>query len=178
MFAINKNENYSDKKNDTTKIDDNKSFDANAKYKNIINLYPSSTQTDEMNYNTIDKLLEKEKQYNKTETWNKLDKTLKIQKLHEFAEKYGKEHNLHVKEIKSLKSFFVDCLEKAKLQKTKDVNYDKDARNIISIPGLHLNAVTHNFTLKNVDAKRVSTLKSLTPKRSVSYPNLDESVHP
>jgi len=145
---------------------------SSAKYKNIINLYPTTTQTNEMNYNTIDELLEKEKQYNKSETWNKLDKTLKIQKLHQFAEKYGKEQSLPVKEIKALKLFFLDCLEKNKLQKTKEVNYDKESRVILSIPALHFNLLTNHFTLKNVDAKRVSTLKSLTPKRNISLPNL------
>lgn len=120
----------------------------------------------EMNYSMIDDILEKEKQKNKAETWNKLDKTVKIQKLHSFSEKYGKEHSLSAKDIKSLKSFFIDCLEKNKLQKTKDVNYDKEAREIISIPSLYFNTLSNNFTLKNIDPKRVSTLKSLTPKRS------------
>jgi len=133
------------------------------KYKNIINLY--SSNNDEMNYNTIDSLLEKEKQHNKTETWIKLDKTIKIQKLHQFAEKYGKDHTLPVKEIKTLKAFFVNCLEKNKLNKTKDVIYNKDTKEIASIPALLFNATTRSFTLKNIDVKHVSTLKSLTPKR-------------
>ena len=136
------------------------------KYKNIINLFPGSAETNEMNYSTIDNILEKEKQHNKTETWNKLDKTVKIQKLHVFAEKYGKENNMSVKDMKSLKAFFIDCLEKNKLQKTKDVNYDKEKREIVSIPSLFFNVANRNFTLKILDAKRVSTLKSLTPKRS------------
>ena len=33
-----------------------------SKYKNIINLFPGTTETNEMNYSTIDSLLEKEKQ--------------------------------------------------------------------------------------------------------------------
>lgn len=136
------------------------------KYKNIINLFPGSAETNEMNYSTIDNILEKEKQHNKTETWNKLDKTVKIQKLHVFAEKYGKENNMSVKDMKSLKAFFIDCLEKNKLQKTKDVNYDKEKREIVGIPSLFFNVTNRNFTLKILDAKRVSTLKSLTPKRS------------
>lgn len=136
------------------------------KYKNIINLFPGSTETNEMNYSTIDNILEKEKQHNKSETWNKLDKTVKIQKLHVFAEKYGKENNMSVKDMKSLKAFFIDCLEKNKLQKTKDVNYDKEKREIVGIPSLFFNTTNRNFTLKILDAKRVSTLKSLTPKRS------------
>jgi hypothetical protein len=146
------------------------------KYKNIINIYPGTSETDEMNYNTIDQLLEREKQHNKTETWNKLDKTIKIQKLHIFAEKYGKEHILPVKDIKSLKAFFIDCLEKNKLLKTKEVSYDKDSREITSIPALHFNSTNRNFTLKILDAKRVSTLKSLTPKRSVSLNVLNQEA--
>jgi hypothetical protein len=125
----------------------------------------NSQYGNEVNYNMIDDLLEKEKIRNKSEAWNKLDKTVKIQKLHAFSEKYGKDHNLPMKDVKSLKQFFIESLDKNKLQKTKDVNYDKEVREIISIPSLHFNNTTNNFTLKNMDAKRVSTLKSLTPKR-------------
>jgi len=113
----------------------------------------------------IDMLLEKEKQFNKTENWNKLDKTIKIQKLHNYAEKYGRDNKLPATEIKQLKQFFVESMEKQKLQKAKDVTYNKDTKEIIAIPSLYFNQVSHNFTLKNVDPKRVSTLKSLTPKR-------------
>ena len=115
--------------------------------------------------NNIDSILENEKQKNKSDSWNKLDKTVKIQKLHAFAEKYGKDNASPVKEVKNLKTFFVDCLNKAKLQKTKDVVYDKESGEIMSIPALFFNSITHNFTLKIIDSKRVSTLKSLTPKR-------------
>jgi hypothetical protein len=127
--------------------------------------YNNVTNNNDTNYNELDALLEKEKNYNKTETWNKLDKTEKIQKLHAFSEKYGKQNNYSVKEIKLLKQFFIDCLEKAKLQKTKDVVYDKESREIVSIPSLSFNPTNKNFTLRIMDPKRVSTLKSLTPKR-------------
>lgn len=117
-------------------------------------------------YTKIDQLLEKEKQHNKTESWNKLDKTIKIQKLHCFAEKYGRDNALAIKDVKALKAFFKDCLEKNKLQKTKDVVYDKDNHEISSIPSLFFHPSTKHFTLKIIDPKRVSTLKSLTPKRT------------
>jgi len=133
-----------------------------AKYKNILNQQPIDT---EANYQSIDDLLDKEKLHNKTEIWIKLDKTIKIQKLHQFAEKYGKDHTLPVKDIKALKMFFVSCLEKNKLNKTKDVLYNKETSEITSIPALHFNQTTRSFTLKITDPKRVSTLKSLTPKR-------------
>jgi hypothetical protein len=115
--------------------------------------------------NNLDAILETEKQKNKSDSWNKLDKTVKIQKLHAFAEKYGKDNAYPAKEVKNLKVFFVDCLNKAKLQKTKDVVYEKESGEITSIPALFFNSITHNFTLKIMDSKRVSTLKSLTPKR-------------
>jgi hypothetical protein len=177
MFKQNNNSNeVSGETNDvvTNKSQDNDT--KNNKYKNIINIFPGSNETNAMNYNIIDSLLEKEKLHNKTETWNKLDKTVKIQKLHIFAEKYGKENNLPVKDIKSLKSFFIDCLEKNKLQKTKDVTYDKEKREIISIPALFFNVSNRNFTLKILDAKRVSTLKSLTPKRTTLNNDLVEDT--
>lgn len=128
---------------------------------------------DQNNYNMIDRLLEQEKMNNKSENWNKLDKTVKIQKLHHFAERYGKEHGYPTKDIKLLKNFFIECLEKNKLQKTKDVIYEKDKQEITSIPALHFNQTNHNFTLKILDAKRVSTLKSLTPKRTSIKEHID-----
>ncbi len=126
------------------------------------NSMPTTEQID------LDKLLETEKQQNKVDTWNKLDKTLKTQKLHIFAEKYGKDNSLPVKDIKSLKQFFLEALEKNKLQKAKDVVYDKEKGVILSIPSLSFNVTNRAFTLKIMDAKRVSTLKSLTPKRIIS----------
>lgn len=123
------------------------------------------TYTTSMNLNAIDELLENEKQKNKCDSWNKLDKTVKTQKLHAFAEKYGKEHSYSAKDVKNLKVFFLSCLDKAKLQKTKDVVYDKDSGEITSIPSLFFNSTSRSFTLKIMDTKRVSTLKSLTPKR-------------
>jgi len=113
----------------------------------------------------VDFLLEKETLQNKNESWNKLNKTLKLQKLNSYAEKYGAEQKYSAKDIKSLKLFFLDSLERGKLQKTKEVVYDKNTQSINEIPGLFLHPTNHNFTLRIMDTKRVSTLKSLAPKR-------------
>jgi hypothetical protein len=126
------------------------------------NYHENKKDTNEVN---IDMLLERETQHNKTENWNKLDKNAKIQKLTIFSEKYGKDNHLSMKEIKKLKTFLVESLDKSKLQKTKDVLYNKETKEIISIPSLYLNTNTHNFSFKITDTKRVSTIKSLTPKR-------------
>jgi hypothetical protein len=123
---------------------------------------PSSS----LDINDIDTIMAREKLKNKNDIWSKIDKTVKTQKLHAFAEKYGKDHSHSMKEIKALKIFFINALEHGKLQKTKDVHYDKECREIIAIPALVFDANHHTFTLKNLDIKRVSTLKSLTPKRA------------
>lgn len=114
----------------------------------------------------IEAIMDREQQKNKNDVWSKIDKPLKLQKLHAFSEKYGKEHNYSMKDIKSLKTFFINALERGKLQKTKDVQYDKETKEIVGVPGLVFDSTTHNFTLKNLDSKRVSTLKSLTPRKS------------
>ena len=140
-------------------------------FTNISNNAPStqsaSSSTQIENYSAMDFLLEKEKTHNKTETWNKLNKTIKIQKLHMFAEKYGKDNTLPVKDVKSLKLFFIDSLNKSKLQKTKDVVYDKEKGVIQSIPALHFHTTNRTFTLKILDNKRVSTIKSMTPRKTI-----------
>lgn len=97
--------------------------------------------------------------------WNKLENSTKIQKLHIFSEKYGREKSLPIKEIKLLKTYFTECiLHKNKLSKSKEVNYDKDMGIITNIPGLNYNNTSKSFTIRVTDNKRVSTLKSLTPK--------------
>jgi len=146
---------------DDTKSDDKLMY----KYKSFLNSQLLSETATNNSMVQIDALLETEKKTMNTESWNKLDKRLKIQKLHAFAEKYARENALPVKEIKSLKMFFSDCLNKDKLSKVKDVDYDKQAGVINAISGLTFNTLSRTFTLRNLD-KKVSTLKSLTPKRS------------
>jgi len=142
----------------TTKKEENKLM---YKYKSLLTSQPASSSTTE-SMSHIDELLETEKKNMNSESWNKLDKRLKIQKLHAYAEKYGKENNLPMKEIKGLKTFFSECLTKDKLAKVKDVEYDKNAGVISSVSGLCFNVATRAFTIRNLD-KKVSTLKSLTP---------------
>lgn len=134
-----------------------------SKYKSV--LPTNSIYPEESSFSAIDQLLENEKIQNKKDAWNKIDKTVKIQKLHDFAERYGKDNSLPVKDIKSLKMFFNDCLNNSKLNKTKDIIYDKEKGVVTGIPSLFFNSTNRVFTLKNMDTKRVSTIKSLTPKR-------------
>jgi hypothetical protein len=159
MFAFQDTNSEKDTNADTVDTTANRN---NAKYRASIQIsdYDEST-----NYTAIDNLLETEKQNNKLESWNRINKTVKTQKLHEFAERYGKEHNIPVKDVKTLKAFFSDCLNKNKLMKAKEVIYDKERQLITSIPALLFNTVSRSYTLRITDEKRVNTLKCLTPKR-------------
>lgn len=172
MFSENNETIIIDKTEQNKKNDD--SLLKTAKYKAVVNSTQNYEQHEETNFQILNQLLEKEKNTNKSDTWNKLDKTVKLQKLHAFSEKYGKENSLPAKDVKGLKMFFNDSLEKNKLQKAKDVVYNKDTGLITSIPSLFFNILNRAFTLKVMDSKRVSTIKSLTPKRmteSVMPPN-------
>jgi len=134
-----------------------------SKFKHSIPQPTSPFDGGETNLSALENLLECEKQHNKTEAWNKLDQTSRIQKLHAFAEKYGRDNGLPQKEIKNLKVFFTGTLTKGKLNRAKDVVYDRDTREVKSIPALHFNVDTKAFTLRNMDDKRPATLKTLTP---------------
>lgn len=117
------------------------------------------------NIDNLDKFLENEKTTNGNDTWSNLDKTAKIRKLQVFAEMYKEENELCEEECAALMRFLKDALDHKKIQRVKDVVYDKTTGIIKSIPSLSYNKQTSHFTLKNVD-KRVSTLKSLPPKKT------------
>ena len=125
--------------------------------------------------NKVHEILEKEKQMNKKEAWNKLDKTVKLIKLNEFADHFVLSdeassiclNNPIARNSNMLKQFLSDCLNKGKFQKAKDVVYNKESGKITSIPALSFNNVNKAYTLRIVDPKRVSTLKSLAPKHII-----------
>lgn len=144
------------------------------KFKNAIQTTPFDGG--ETNLSALEDMLETEKQTNKLAAWNKLDKTSRMQKLHAFAEKYGREHGFPVKDIKNLKVFFTNSLDKGRLNRAKDVVYDRELREVKSVPSLHFNSDSKAFTLRNLeDAKRVSTLKCLTPNRRTPKISVDVS---
>ena len=125
------------------------------------NVEPSNKTVSTVN---IDNILENEKQQNIKDTWNKLDKTVKIQKLNTYAIKYCSDNNSESYDVSFLMNFFKNSLENNKLQKKKDLVYDIISHEIVDIPTLFFK--NNEFVLHNSDRKRCSTLKSLTPKRT------------
>ena len=88
-----------------------------------------------------------------------MNKTIKLSKLEAWSDTYSRDNKLDDQAKNNLKAFLKISLDRNKLQKVKDVIYDKDTQEIVNIPNLTLNS-NNKFILKRND-KRVSTLKSL-----------------
>jgi len=107
----------------------------------------------------IDEFLEAENAISRKESWSRLNKTIKLSKLDAWSDTYSRDNKLDDQVKSNLKAFLKVSLDRNKLQKVKDVIYDKDTQEIVNIPNLTLNS-NNKFILKRND-KRISTLKSL-----------------
>ena len=116
---------------------------------------------------TLDAFLATTTETNKTERWNRLDKTTKLKKMTEFAKRYATENEYSEEEEASLAAYLRDCLDKKKLARVKDVEYDNATDQLVSIPGLQYSKTSKKHTIKNMDGKRTSVLKSLPNRKTV-----------
>ena len=99
----------------------------NIKYKTmLLNGVPLPETKSSNDLSNLDKFLENEKNNNVNEPWCKLNKTIKTKKIQEYVEIYTQENNLSNKESELLLTFLKDCLDRKKLQRVKDVIYDKE----------------------------------------------------
>ena len=130
----------------------------NIKYKSIAPI----DNNDNTDINGLEKMLDQESKLSKTLPWNKLDKTEKISKLtHYIDTSLNSAYILNHKESHDIKKYLINCLDISKLQRVKEVDYNKEKGVINGIPALTFNQSSRTFTLKKSD-KRVSTLKSLS----------------
>ena len=140
----------------------------NIKYKTMLlngTVIKETNLNDTTDLDTLNLFLENEKIFNTTEPWSKLDKTQKFKKMLVFVEKYKLENFLSEEEKEEMIVFLRSCLDKKKLQRVKDVVYNKETGEIIDIPSICYNKNLKHFTLKNID-KHDSTLKSLPAKKT------------
>ena len=107
----------------------------------------------------LEKFLEDNKLNEQHDSWSKLDNTVKTKKL------LSSSKELDANEHQLLITFLKECLDRKRLHRVKDVDYDKETGKINDIPALMYTKPTKHFTLKNLE-KRVSTLKSLPPKKT------------
>jgi len=137
----------------------------NIKYKTMLLSGAPLKETKSSNdLSNLEKFLENEQNNNKNDPWCKLDKTIKTKKIIDFIEIYKVDKLLNDEESALLLTFLKESLNRKKLQRVKDVIYDKENGKIKDIPALQYIKSTKHFTLKNID-KRISTVKSLTPKK-------------
>lgn len=132
------------------------------KYKSQLLTGSSMTETvASTNLDALEEYLEAETVTNSAEPWCKLNKTIKLKKLIDYANTtYRQMHHLTEVEVDQLVQFFRECLDKKKLVKVKDVLYNKEEGYIVDIPCLTYIKPKKHYTLKKMD-KRASTLKSL-----------------
>ena len=117
------------------------------------------------NLNTLDNMMILNEDHHKI-AWNKLDKSIKINKLNSFADECKQTYDLNDDQVVQLKLLLKDKINHKHLQKTKDVVYDIDTGIIKSIPNLSYNAPL--FIFKSIE--RASPLNSLTPKnKTIRY---------
>ena len=136
-----------------------------AQYQAALNSSKSNKTLNNDNLCNVGSILDSELNRNKKEPWCKLNQTEKVQKLNDFAVRLGKEKEFSLPETKKLQTYLSTALSRKKLQKVKDVSYDKENGVIKSIPTLNFNTIEKRFTLKRSD-RRTCTTKSLGPGKT------------
>jgi hypothetical protein len=125
------------------------------------------------NYDNLQQFLEKEKDNNNKENWSKLNKSLKQKKLLEFVDNYRVANDLTEEEHGRLTELLKVNMNRGKLAKNKEVNYDRTKGIIKDMPCLVFNKATRHFTIKNMDAtKHSTTIKKVS---LVRFPSLTTS---
>jgi len=122
------------------------------------------------NSDLIEDLLDQERNTQKPLIWTKLEKNICIQKLNDYADKYGDINNLNEEDIINLKEYLLNAFLKQRLSKTKEVDYDKDNQVILNIPNLIFNKNSKKYTLRKTD-KKTSALSSLGKGRVATRKN-------
>lgn len=125
----------------------------NIKYKTML-LNGNIIENDKTNLseNTMDIFLENEKKNVYSKTWSSLDKKTKLIKLRNFSLSYK---DILDDEKEELYNYLVESLNNHKLNKVKDVNYDKETEEIISIQSLVYQ--NKKFTIKRKDKVKSSS---------------------
>uniref|UniRef100_A0A6C0BRK9 Uncharacterized protein n=1 Tax=viral metagenome TaxID=1070528 RepID=A0A6C0BRK9_9ZZZZ len=179
-FTENGNKIVDVKKDGSESIEDNKNeknkkrmerIDNELKYKSIYlnNNYTNATPNTKNScaMELIDNFLEKEKETNKSQPWNKLNKKNKVEKIIHYCNVFSEENSFSESNNEELQRYLLKALDNKKFTKIKDINYNKEDGVIKDIPGLFFDKKKKIFTIKNQD-NRVSTSKNLAPKTKKS----------
>lgn len=124
----------------------------------------SSTSNKEHKIETpenMKKLLNEEKNQIFKQPWNRLDTGMKLNRIRLFSETFSKENNLNKTKQEEVRKLLVDHCRANKLNKTQDVNYDKEKCMIISIKNLSIKDGKILFITNDIKkAKKTTKTKS------------------
>ena len=125
----------------------------------------------EKNEDNINDFLLKEMSFNKKQSWNKLTKTEKIKKVNLFIDTCAKEkYNLNQTEISNAKKYIYTLIERKKMTKNNELNYDEKTGEIKDILILSFNSNTRKFALNKTTKKTPTIKKSKTSKTIKTKP--------
>jgi hypothetical protein len=115
---------------------------------------------------TLHSFLMQEQINNKKQSWNKLSKTYKIHKLQSYVNTTLKdEYELNEDECIQTMSYFKTLLERKKLHKNSELDYDEENGEIRGIQIILFNKTHRKFTL-NKEPKTVSKKTKTIKKKS------------
>ena len=136
----------------------------NIKYQTmLLNSNINIVSKKEQSTENMESFMEQDRLNCKKKTWSKLDNGIRIKKLRDFANEYSIKNNYTKLQKVNLKAFLLKALERKKLHKTKEVNFNIEKQAITNIPGLNFNKDKKKFTLKRLDIKN-SIRRCLAPK--------------
>lgn len=124
----------------------------------------------ETSMDDLNTYLMKEMNENKKQSWNKLTKTEKIKKLtHYIQQSLMTKHELTSEEKQRTHLYILTLLDRKRLSKNSEIDYDEVSGCIQNIPVILFNETTRNFTLnkefKSSSKKKTPAQKSKTVKK-------------
>lgn len=123
----------------------------------------------ETNEEQLNNFLEKELKMNKKQSWNKLTKTEKIKKIKSYITGgLQNEYSLNDEELLLAKRYVLTLLDRKKLTKNHELDYNEETGEIEKINIIEFNSKSRKFTL-NKSTKKVSSKK-------VSQKNKNKSI--
>lgn len=112
---------------------------------NSRDIAPSTDPTDLPN---IEDILDKEREREQKEPWNRLDKTAKVQKLLVYSDNVASREKLSKQETLTMRAQLIAYLDKKLLQRNRDVTYNKVDGLITDVPALEWASSPKRFTLR------------------------------
>ena len=111
----------------------------------------------------LDDLMAPSNKTNDNKPWNKLNKQGKIEKLHNYIDNVlQQEYELSDQEVKKMKLYIKTQIERKRLLKISEIEYDKEKGVIIGIPSLSFQKKSRKFTLKKSEKNTTLKKKSKT----------------